>query len=425
MLEDSKYPDIKFDTTEERSFEPIFHSVAGLDVHKSIIMACVLKTEEEGTHHEIRQFGTMKKDSEELAAWLIGHEVEAVSMESTGIYGRELFNILQESGLYVIMTNARHTKHVPGHKTDIEDSRWLAMLTRAGLLKKSRILDKHTEDLRDLSRLRVKTVQEKTASKNRLYKLLIKSGFCVSQVVTDLFGKSGMIILNGLLDGVSPETILERIEETIGYKLKTPKDVLIDALQGKVSFVLRAEIKMLLRKIDNLKIDIEELEILMESLLIDKGQEQNLELLQTIPGVSKTTAMTLLLELGCDLGDFRSAKALASWAGMCPGNNESAGKKKNSRITQGNKHIKRVLCEASTAAVKTDCYFREKFKTLIVRRGYKRSIVAIGCNILKVVYHMLTEKKPYFDKSADFDEMMTRRNAPRWLRKLREYNYVR
>jgi hypothetical protein len=261
------------------------------------------------------------------------------------------------------------------------------------------------------------------AHKNKVCKLLIKGGFNVTQIVTDLFGATGQIIVNWLLEGNSPRNILRSIERSHGYRLKKSPQEMLDALEGTMSEVLRFEVKMELNLVRGLGETIKELEATIRQHLIDKGHRETLERLETIPGVSAIGAMVLLVELGCDVKDFRSAKALGSWAGMCPGSNESAGKRRSGKTPHGSSHIKRLLREM--AAVRTKCYFRDKFNNLRPRRGYKVSIMAIEHRMRTIVYHVLVKDVPYEDHSADYEELVTRKNAARWLRNLKKYNLLK
>jgi hypothetical protein len=254
---------------------------------------------------------------------------------------------------------------------------------------------------------------------------LTKAGFNVAQVATDVFGKTGMMIIEGLLAGKKPIIILHIIEETMGYRLSAPKETLLDALEGTMSELTRDSIRSLLDIISFVSGKLAELDKKLEQSLINGGFLPEIELLETIPGISRIAAIILLVELGGDLTDFRSADAFASWAGMCPGHNESAGKRKDCRTRPGNRYLRRILCEIANAAVKTKCYFKEKFQSLKVRRGFKRAKVAIGHKILRVVYHMLIKCEPYKDRLVDYQEMVTKKNAPRWLRNLKKYNIIK
>jgi transposase len=393
-------------------------------------MACVLRPDndcdsEPNKNYKIIRYPNLKQDLTKLGEWLLTCGVERGTMESTGIYWRSAYDILTNMGLVVDVINARNYKALAGFKTDAGDSHWLAALTRTGLLKGSRILPKHLEELRSKCRERQNFVDELKNEKNRVYKILINAGFQVSQVVTDLFGVTGMIILHCLMEGLPAPEILHCIETKMGYRLKAPKKTLLDALEGKLSDSVKSTLTLILASISFKEKQIAEFDKQIAEAMEAEGYSKKLQLLQTIPGVSETSARILLAELGGDVSGFKNAKRLASWAGMCPGNNESANKRGSGRTTQGNKYLRRILCEISCAAVRTDCFFKGKYHSLNQRRGRKRSIVAIGHKILKVVYYMLTRNEPYRDLEIDFQELSAKKNASRWIKNLIKYELLK
>ena len=404
-------------------FEAQYDTVAGLDVHKRSITACVLGP---SGKCEMRTFGTFKNDIIAMVEWLISCSVKLAAMESTSIYWSLPCNILREYGVDVIVANAYHIKNVPGRKTDTADAKWIAILAKSGLLSKSRILSQEDSETRDLSRLRKKIIDDQGNYKNRVTKLLTKAGFAITQVVTDVFGKTGRIVIDGLLESKDPESILADITDTIGYRLKAPQGVLLNALQGEMSGILKTTIRELMGIIDHLGERAEYFDAVLEKKLIERGQEEEMDLLQTMPGVSETVAKTVLAEFGSEPeADFGSADALASWAGLCPGNNESGGKRRSGKTTHGNNGLKTVMCEASISAAKTESLFKDKHQNNKLRLGFKKSIMANACKMLKIMYHMLTRMVPYEDHRVDYDEMLTKKNAPRWIRKLAKYHLLR
>jgi hypothetical protein len=241
--------------------------------------------------------------------------------------------------------------------------------------------------------------------------------------MSDVFGKSGTIILNGLLGSSSPEEIVTLLTKTMGYRLQTPKARLIDALSAApMTDKLHYSLEGAIRTHNLLQRQANDFELTLEKALEDRGDHHKIELLMTMPGVSKTSAMTLLAELGPDLSSFPSAEALSSWVGICPGNNQSASKHGPTSIRKGNVHIKRILCEMANAAAKSECYFKSKLQNLRLRRGHRRAVVAIGHQMLKIIYHMITKNVPYHDNLANYEERLAKRNAPRWIRCLKKYN---
>ena len=396
----------------------ILERVAGVDVHRDTLVVCALGKPGDPDHYETRTYDTFKKNIDSLAEWLKEAQVESVVMESTGIYWRTPYRILSAAGLNVTLGNARMIKNVPGRKTDKTDAQWLATLARAGLVPASRVLADNLYDLRELSRDREELNHRAAQIKNRIHGVMVDAGFNVNQVVTDLFGKTGDVIVNGLMDRKSPPEILASIECSLGYRLKAPREKLLDALEGELSDLKLSRLEAYMRSHDQTKRAIFAKESLLEETMVGMGLGPKIDLLETLPGVSRVGAMTLLAELGCDVSDFRSGKALCAWAGVVPRNNESAGKRRCGRILKGNDHLKTTLCENAQAAVRTDSYFKERFTALKARRGHKKAIVAIAHKILKIVYVMLTKGEPYVDKAVDYETLIVKRNTPRWLRRI-------
>jgi transposase len=396
----------------------------GLDVHKEKLVACVLGVDNAEDGCEIKEFGTLGNDLTKLAEWINKHKAGIVIMESTGIYWQQPFRKLQEAGINVVLCDAREIKNVKGRKTDITDARWMANIARFDLVRHCRVLPPDMETLRDVSRCRQWHVETMSEYKNKLHKLLVKNGFNISQIVTDITGATGIVIIEGLLNDETPELILKRVECTIGYRLKAPREKLLHALSGRMTETLRHTIEITMDTIESQCQAAKIYESKLYSLLKSKGYEHTLKLMETIPGMSRVSAMTVLAEVGGDLTDFRSAEALSSWAGMCPGNNESAGKRMSGKTRHGNKRLKRILCETAWAATKTQCYFKDKWNSMQCRLGFKKTIVAIGNKMLKIIYYMLTRNEPYKDPNVDITEMMVKRNAPRWIRNLKEYGFI-
>ena len=412
-------------TVELHDLEIKHHVAAGLDVHKEKIVACVLGIAGAPEGLEIREFGTDTGDLDDMAGWLVGLGAGIAIMESTGIYWYQAFHRLREAGVNAVLCNAREIKNVKGRKTDISDARWMANIARFDLVRHCRVLPKEMEGLRQMSRLRRGYVEERTNFKNKVHKLLVMNGFNVSQIASDIFGTTSMIILDGLVKDETPATILARVECTLGYRLKCPRAKFLAALKGDMTEDLRFSLVSALQNIKRMNETLATFDSKMEARLLEKGHERKVKLLTTMPGVSKVGAMTVLLELGCDVSDFRSAEALSSWAGMCPGNNESAGKRLSGRTRHGNKNLKRALCEMGWAATRTrGCYLKDKWNSQKGRLGFKRAIVALGNKMLKMIYHMLTKDEPYKDPAVDLNELKVKRNAPRWLNELARFNLI-
>jgi transposase len=397
----------------------LYKRVIGLDIHQAQITACALIEEPDGsTRIEQRQFGGFKRDRRALADWVASLRPDEVVMESTGIYWKSPYAALEATGIRAKVVNARHVKNVPGRKTDVGDAHWLATLARAGLLRGSFVPPAKLRELRLIARQRQKLVGQLAAEKNRLHKVLTDSGIRLGVVVSDLHGKSARAMVKAIIAGQAPQEVLK----LASHRLKASREEIFDALQGDLStshlFVL-----------DELMHHIEEIEARIARfdarLLTELESERNtLALLQTIPGVDLIGAAMLLIEIGTDMDAFGSADRLASWVGICPGNNESAGKRKSGHVRKGNLYVRRLLCEFAHAASRTTSVFKSKFQSLVVRRGYKRAIIAIGHKILRTIFFMLRRRKHYRDSATDYEALSVQRNAPRWIKALTKFGFI-
>jgi transposase len=339
-------------------------------------------------------------------------------MESTGIYWKAIYSTLERTGLNIYVVNARHAKNLPGRKTDVQDSKWLATLARFGLLSPSFIPPEDLRELRLMTRRRMKMQGILSGEKNRLHKILDDAGIRLGAVVSDINGVSAQAIIDGLIRGESPVKLMQYVRGRL--KVKIPE--LLESLEGTVSerhiFLLR----QIREHICYLEQDLMELDQYIIAAM--SPYQQQWEILQTIPGIDQIGAASLLVEIGVDMKRFGSMGRLASWAGMCPGNNESAGKKKSSRTRKGNRAIRQILCEISNAARRTKTQFQGKYKGLVIRRGHKRAIMAIGHKILRIIYTLLLKKEPYQDATVDYESLIVQRNAPRWIRALQKFGFL-
>jgi transposase len=397
----------------------LYKRVIGLDVHQAQITACALIEEADGsTRIEQRQFGGFKRDRRELAAWVASLRPNEVVMESTGIYWKSPYAALEAVGIRAKVVNARHVKNVPGRKTDVGDAHWLATLARAGLLRGSFVPPAKLRELRLIARQRQKLVGQLAAEKNRLHKVLTDSGVRLGVVVSDLHGQSARAMVKAILAGESPSDVLRHAS----HRLKASREEIFDALQGELSASHRFVLDELMRHIEEIEARIARFDA---RLLAELESERNtLALLQTIPGVDLIGAAMLLVEIGTDMEAFGSADRLASWAGICPGNNESAGKRKSGHVRKGNPYVRRLLCEFAHAASRTTSVFKSKFQALVVRRGYKRAIIAIGHKILRTLFFMLRRREHYRDSATDYEALSVRRNAPRWIQALTKFGFI-
>ncbi len=394
---------------------------AGLDVHKMQITASVrLCAPGAGEPQvETRTFEALASGLDAMVAWLRERSVDAAVMEGTGIYWLAPFQALESAGIRATLVNARQVKQLKGRKSDVADSVWLARVCQFGLATASHVPPKAFREMRVLTRYRRTLISQRSRVRNRVQKVLDRSGVRVGGVLSDVFGRNGRRILDGLARGVDPEAILASLSYHVAHKLQR----LGDALSLELSAVERVVLCDLLGEHDAV---LERIEALDRD--IDSGLEpwrERIALLQTIPGIDRPSASAILAEVGPDLDAFASAERLAAWAGVCPGNDRSAGKRRSGRARMGNKALRAVLVECAHAAARTHgCQFRGYHKALMVRRGYKRAIVATAHKLLRVLYVVLRDARPYHDPEADYEALMVRRNAPRWIRMLHRYGLI-
>lgn len=398
---------------------PMHKRVIALDVHQAKITACAIIEHDDGRLEEIkRDFGAFKRDRRALAQWALEIGPEVVVMESTGVYWKSPFAALEAVGIIAWVVNARHVKAVPGRKTDVADAQWLATLARAGLLRASFIPPVQMRQLRLVARQRQKLVGMCSAEKNRLHKVLVDAGIRLNVLVADIHGQSARAMVKALIEGKPLHEILDD-----KGRLRASREELCEALSTEqFSDVHRFVAGEIMQHIEQIEQRIERLDqYLLQGLQAWRPQ---LNLLQTIPGIDQTGAAMLLVELGADMAAFGSAERLASWVGICPGNNESAGKRKSGRIRRGNAWVRRLLCEFAQAAARTRCAFKAKFESLAIRKGHKKSIVALAHKMLRTIYAMLATGTHYQDRSIDYEALSVARNAPRWMKMLRKHGFI-
>ena len=393
--------------------------VIGLDVHQAQITACALIEEADGTMRiEQRQFGAFKRDRRALAEWARSLSPDSVVLESTGIYWKSPYAALEAVGIRAQVVNARHVKNVPGRKTDVGDAQWRATLARAGLLRGSFIPPAALRELRLIARQRQKLVGLLAAEKNRLHKVLTDGGIRLGVVVSDLHGQSARAMVKALI----AERPVHEVLECASRRLKASREELFDALQGELTDSHRFVLDELMRHIEEIEARIARFDTrLLEGL---SNQQPALVLLQTLPGVDLIGAAMLLVEIGTAMKAFGSADRLASWVGICPGNNESAGKRKSGRMRKGNPYVRRLLCEFAHAASRTQSVFKSKFQALVVRRGHKRAIIALAHKLLRTIFFMLDRHEHYRDSATDYEALSVQRNAPRWIKSLKKFGFI-
>jgi transposase len=376
----------------------VYSRCCGLDVHKDSIAACARWSDDTGEiHKENRVFGTTTQALEELAAWMAQYQIRQVAMESTGVYWRPVWNIL-EGRFEVRLANAQHIRNLPGKKTDRKDGEWIAKLLQHDLVPASFVPPTPIRQLRDLTRTRVRLVQERATVANRIQGILEDANIKLASVVTDVLGYSGRRILEALIDG---QTNVEQLADLARTTLRRKIPQLRVALNGRTNPHHRFCLQQMMDHLGFLegKIFVIEEEIERHS----RPYEEAIALWITIPGIRRLLATTLVAEMGVTVKQFPSAAQLASWAGLCPGNNESAGKRKPGKTRKGNAWLRRALCEAAWGASHTkNTYLAAQFRRLAARRGVKRANIAVAHTILIIAYQMLKNRCEYQELGADY-----------------------
>jgi len=369
-------------------FEQVVERGCGMDVHKETVVVTIrgkdIKT-------ITKSYSTFTSSLIKLKKWLKKHGITHIAMESTGIYWKPIFNVLGDD-FKILLVNARHVKNVPGHKTDKKDSRWLVKLLLSGLLKGSFIPERPFRELRDLTRYKKKLTQQVTAEKNRFLKIFEDANIKLSMVLSDVFGASGTKIINHILsfDDFRPEDLIQYVHG----KVKASREDIKEALTGYITVHHKFMMRTILGNIAKIESTISEIEAHLDTVLEPYMLEK--ELLETIPGVGPDVSIGIIAEISTDMDNFPDQKHLASWAGISPGSNESAGKNKSGRTTYGNKHLRSLLTEGGWAASRTkNTYFSSKYRSLVGRRGKKRAIIALGHKILIAAYFIIKDKVEY------------------------------
>ena len=387
-------------TKKDSTVLSVVHPVCcGLDVHKKKISACLLGAGDAADTILIKEFGTFTDEIEQLRTWLAEHECPIVAMESTGVYWRPVHNIL-EGEVEVILVNARHIKNVPGRKTDIEDSRWLAGLLQHGLLRGSFIPAKEIRYWRELGRSRRKNTEAIGDYKRRVHKLFESANIKIDSVVSDLFSMTGRNLISRLLSGTFTLSLTD-VQECARGRLRDKAQELYRSIQGFFEEHHRFLLAGMMRILKTLEQENEGISAKMKELM--QAQQDLLNRLDEVPGISELSAQYVLSELGPELDTFPNAAALAAWAGLCPGNNESAGKRKSGRSPVTKHHLKSIMIEITWAAVKKKgSYYRDKYWRLRYRLGPKKAIVAIAHRIVKALFAIIKHGERYKELGEDY-----------------------
>ena len=394
---------------------------AGLDVHQMHVTATVRLCEAGSgpARTATREFSALPDGLRAMTEWRCGHGVTAAAMEGTGVYWKAPFEALEDAGIQADLHHAQQVKQIRGKKTDVNDSLWLARICQFGLALPSYVPPRLFRQLRQLTRYRRKLVDERSRARNRVHKTLDHDGLRLGGVLSDIFGVNGRRILDGLVAGHSPRYILANLTHHVAAKLAPLTQALAATLDPLALFALQIQMEA----VDRADIALVALDKRIRTVLAD--YQRALRLLQTIPGIDYGSACTILAEIGPDLGAFRKACSIGPWAGVAPGNNSSAGKRRSGRARKGNPTLRATLAECAHGAVRTkSSQFYGHHRMLAGRLGYKRAILASAHKLLRVIHAVLRDDRPYTDPDIDYEKLVVERNAPRWLRMLTRHGFL-
>jgi len=398
--------------------EVVYRRCCGIDVHKRKIVACLMTGQRK---RDTREFATTTQALREMAHWLKGEACEIVAMESTGSYWKPLYNVFELEGINAMVVNAAHMKTIPGRKTDVKDAEWIADLLRHGLLKASFVPDKDQREYRELTRYRASRVEERAREVNRLQKMLEGANIKLSSHVSDVMGKSGKRLIQLAIS--HEELTNEQIGAACTGPLKATIDELKASLEGIISPLQRTLFAEVLRVVEEQTAQIERIEAMIRQYTTE-AYDAAAKAIDAIPGIARRSAEQIIAEIGVDMSRFPTANHLSAWAGVAPGDNESAGKRKSGKTRQGNKTLKKTLVLCANSAINNrESFFYAQYQRLVVRKGRKKAIVAVAHSMLIAIYHVLSGNE-FRDLGADYYAQFNReKKAKSLLKQLNRLGY--
>jgi transposase len=381
--------------------EVVYRCCCGIDVHKKMIVACLNK----GGKRELREFGTMTSEIKALANWLLESGCEMIAMESSGVFWKPLYNLFELMGLEAIIVNASHMKALPGRKTDIKDAEWIADLLRHGLLKASYIPDREQRELREVARYRKSLIEERSREICRLQKILEGGNIKLDSVVKDINGKSARKLLEKIIADETPDS--EEVALIIHTRLLPKLEQIMQSIEGITTPLQRKLIAQIVNHIDDMSERIADMDDLIKGYM--KQYEAAIAAIDELPGIARRSAEVIIAEIGSDMSRFPSAAHLCSWAGVCPGNHKSAGKRSHGKTTKGNKALKSILTQCAKAAKRCKgSYFSAQYQRIAARRGKNRATIAVAHSMLIAIYHVLRNGVPFKDLGSDYYDSFNR-----------------
>ena len=399
--------------------EIIYKSCCGIDVHKNKLVAC-LKIK--GKKNVIKEFSGQTEDIKNMANWLLENNCEKVAMESTASYWKPLVNIFEITKLDYTVINARDYKNLPGKKTDVLDSEWIADLLQHGMLRDSYIPSREQRELREATRYRKSLTQERTRGLNRLQKMLEGANIKITSILSNVYGVTSRNLIEFVLEN-DEDITLEKANELVVTRIHAKLEDVVRAMNGIITPFQKTMMKEVTKHIDELTRRIKEMDDLIDEYM--KEYEENKKKLEKMPGLGKRSSEIILAEIGQDMKRFPTAGNICSWAGVCPGNNESAGKRRNGKTRKGNKILKSTLVECAQSAVqRKDSFFYAQYQRIAMRRGKKRAKLAVAHSILIAIYYMIKENKEYEELGANFyNKFNKEKKANAYMKKLKELGY--